>query len=48
MQKRISVALPSDTTGSIGLWTQGNTSASFDDWTVDCYDPMPGSPAPLS
>ena len=48
MQKRISVALPSDTVGSIGLWTQGNTSASFDDWTVDCYDAAPGSPAPLS
>ncbi len=48
MQKRISIALPADTTGSVGLWTQGNTSASFDDWTVDCYDPAPGSPAPLS
>ena len=48
MQKRISVALPSDTIGSIGLWTQGSTAASFDDWTVDCYDPAPGSPTPLS
>lgn len=48
MQKRISVALPGDTVGSIGLWTQGNTSASLDDWTVDCYDVAPGSPAPLS
>ncbi len=48
MQKRISVTLPADTPGSVGLWTQGNTSASFDDWTVDCYDPAPGSPAPLS
>ena len=48
MQKRISVALPSETSGSVGLWTQGNTSASFDDWTVDCYDPAPGSPTPLS
>ena len=48
MQKRISVALPGDTPGSVGLWTQGNTSASFDDWTVDCYDAPPGSPAPLS
>lgn len=48
MQKRISVALPSGPAGSVGLWTQGNTSASFDDWTVDCYDAAPGSPAPLS
>lgn len=48
MQKRIAVPLPGDTLGSVGLWTQGNTSASFDDWTVDCYDPAPGSPAPLS
>ena len=48
MQKRISLALPGDITGSVGLWTQGNTSASFDDWTVDCYDPAPGSPSPLS
>ncbi len=48
LQKRISVALPADTIGSVGLWTQGNTSASFDDWTVDCYDAAPGSPAPLS
>ena len=48
MQKRISVTLPGDITGSVGLWTQGNTAASFDDWTVDCYDPAPGSPAPLS
>lgn len=48
MQKRISVALPAGAAGSVGLWTQGNTSASFDDWTVDCYDPAPGSPAPLS
>ena len=44
MQKRISVALPGDTGGSVGLWTQGNTSASFDDWTVDCYDPAPRQP----
>ena len=48
MQKRISCALPGNTTGGVGLWTQGNTSASFDDLTVDCYDDAPGSPAPLS
>ena len=47
-QKRISVTLPSETTGSIGLWTQGNTSVSFDDWTVDNYDAAPSVPAPLS
>lgn len=47
-QKRISVTLPNDTSGSVGLWTQGNTSASFDDWTVDNYDAPPNAPAPLS
>ncbi len=48
MQKRISVALPSGTPGSVGLWTQGNTAASFDDWTVDCYDAPASAPSPLS
>ena len=48
MQKRISIALPSDKGGQVGLWTQGDTSASFDDWTVDWYDAPPAAPAPLS
>ncbi|MGI4791193.1 MAG: hypothetical protein ACRYFS_20380 [Janthinobacterium lividum] len=48
MQKRISTTLPAYTGGKVGLWTQGNTSASFDDWTVDCYDAPPTAPAPLS
>ena len=47
-QKRISVTLPNDTSGSIGLWTQGNTAVSFDDWTVDDYDAAPNVSAPLS
>jgi len=38
MQKRISTTLPSYGGGKVGLWTQGNTTASFDDWTVDWYD----------
>ena len=38
MQKRISAALPNYGGGKVGLWTQGNTTASFDDWTVDWYD----------
>ncbi len=38
MQKRVSTTLPAYTGGSVGLWTQGDTAASFDDWTVDCYD----------
>ena len=46
MQKRISTTLPSYTGGKVGLWTQGNTTASFDDWTVDWYD-LPKA-APLS
>ena len=46
MQKRISTTLPNYTGGKVGLWTQGNTTASFDDWTVDWYD-VPRT-APLS
>ena len=38
MQKRISTTLPNYGGGKVGLWTQGNTTASFDDWTVDWYD----------
>ncbi len=48
MQKRISVSLPAPAAGKVGLWTQGNTAASFDDWTIDCYDAPPTAPAPLS
>ena len=44
MQKRISVALPNYGGGKVGLWTQGNTTASFDDWTVDWYDAPKASP----
>ena len=44
MQKRISAALPNYGGGKVGLWTQGNTSASFDDWTVDWYDAPKASP----
>ena len=47
MQKRISIALPGYTGGKVGLWSQGNTAASFDDWTVDWYDAAPATP-PLS
>lgn len=46
MQKRINIPLPGYTGGKVGLWSQGNTSASFDDWTVDWYD-APAAP-PLS
>ena len=48
MQKRISVALPATAAGKVGLWTQGSTAASFDDWTIDCYDAPITPPAPLS
>lgn len=47
MQKRINIALPGYTGGKVGLWSQGNTSASFDDWTVDWYDAPTAAP-PLS
>ena len=46
MQKRISTTLPNYGGGKVGLWTQGNTTASFDDWTVDWYDAP--KTAPLS
>lgn len=46
MQKRINTTLPGYNGGKVGLWTQGNTVASFHDWTVDWYD-APGA-APLS
>ena len=41
-QKRVSTTLPAYSGGAVGLWTQGNTAASFDDWTVDCYDVSAG------
>jgi len=44
MQKRISTTLPNYGGGKVGLWTQGNTTASFDDWTVDWYDAPKASP----
>ncbi len=44
MQKRVSVALPAYNGGKVGLWTQGNTVASFDDWTVDWYDSSQAAP----
>lgn len=46
MQKRINTTLPNYTGGKVGLWTQGNTIASFNDWTVDWYDAP--KTAPLS
>ena len=47
MQKRISIALPGYAGGKVGLWSQGSTAASFDDWTVDWYNAAPATP-PLS
>ncbi len=47
MEKRINTTLPGYNGGKVGLWTQGNTVASFHDWTVDWYD-APSTPAPLS
>lgn len=44
MQKRVSTTLPGYTGGKVGLWTQGNTTASFDDWTVDWYDAPKAAP----
>jgi len=36
--KRISLDDASYAGGQVGLWSQGDTSASFDDWTIDVYD----------
>ena len=44
MQKRINVPLPGYAGGKLGLWTQGDTSASFHDWIVDWYDAAKGAP----
>lgn len=38
MEKRISTQDSSYAGGKVGLWTQGDTVAVFDDWTVDLYD----------
>ena len=46
MQKRINITLPGYAGGKVGLWTQGNTAASFHDWIVDWYDAP--KTAPLS
>jgi len=44
--KRINTTLPGYTGGSVALWTQGDTTAAFDDWSTDLYDPIPStSPA---
>ncbi|MDQ2687402.1 MAG: cytochrome c [Armatimonadota bacterium] len=45
MNKRINVADPAYTGGKVGLWTQGDTVATFDDWTVDIYDGAKTAPA---
>lgn len=45
MNKRISTQDPSYTGGKVGLWTQGDTVAVFDDWTVDIYDASPAAAA---
>ena len=37
-EKRVSTQDSGYTGGKVGLWTQGDTVALFDDWTVDLYD----------
>lgn len=44
MQKRINTSLTNYSGGKVGLWSQGNTGASFDDWTVDWYDRARAAP----
>jgi hypothetical protein len=38
MTKRISIDSGAVPDGEVALWTQGDTAASFDDWTSDVYD----------
>jgi hypothetical protein len=39
--KRINTTDTGYTGGKVGLWTQGDTVASFDDWVIDVYDTPP-------
>jgi len=43
MTKRISVEDDQYQGGQVAIWSQGDTAASFDDWTTDIYD-NPGTP----
>ncbi len=45
MEKRVSVQDAAYAGGRVALWTQGDTVAVFDDWTVDLYDSPPPPPA---
>ncbi len=42
--KRISTSDPSYTGGKVALWSQGDTIAAFDDWTVDFYNRESAAP----
>jgi mono/diheme cytochrome c family protein len=46
MDKRINTQDAGYTGGKVGLWTQGDTVALFDDWTVDLYDSVPPAVSP--
>lgn len=41
--KRITVLDPTYTGGKVGLWSQGDTGASFNSWIIDEYDLEPAS-----
>jgi len=43
MTKRISFEDDQYQGGQVAIWSQGDTAASFDDWTTDIYD-NPGTP----
>lgn len=47
MTKRISTDDGTYVGGQVALWTQGDTAASFDDWTSDVYDQAGSSAAPI-
>jgi hypothetical protein len=44
MEKRVSTQDSAYAGGKVGLWTQGDTVALFDDWTIDLYDPPAAAP----
>ncbi len=44
--KRISAVDPSYQGGKVALWSQGDTIAAFDDWTVDFYGSESAAPPP--
>ncbi|MEO7719821.1 MAG: hypothetical protein ABIY70_26740 [Capsulimonas sp.] len=43
MNKRLAAQDEGYKGGKVALWSQGDTTASFDDWTIDVYDASPAA-----